>query len=103
MYFKRPQAAAFAVVILFLFGVGALARAADPVPFAGIVHKVIAKNSKVSIKDPETKKRFTVVVNAETRLSGFGGFGDIKKGASVAGKYVVTEKGLYIATEMARK
>ncbi len=77
--------------------------AGDAVSFSGNVKKVIADKHKVAIKDPETKKRFTVVVNDQSKLKGFKGIGELKKGDSVSGKYVVSDKGLYVVTEMARK
>ena len=77
--------------------------AGDAVSFSGNVKKVIAAKSKVAIKDPATKKRFTVVVNDQSKLKGISGIGDLKKGDAVAGQYVVTDKGLYVVTEMTRK
>jgi tRNA-binding EMAP/Myf-like protein len=77
--------------------------AGDAVSFSGNVKKVIAAKNKVAIKDPVAKKRFTVVVNDQSKLKGISGISDLKKGDAVAGKYVVTSKGLYVVTEMARK
>ncbi len=77
--------------------------AGDAVSFSGNVKKVIAAKNKVAIKDPATKKRFTVVVNEKSKLKGISGIGDLKKGDAVAGQYVVTDKGLYVVTEMTRK
>ncbi|PIQ96967.1 MAG: hypothetical protein COV67_06725 [Nitrospinae bacterium CG11_big_fil_rev_8_21_14_0_20_56_8] len=77
--------------------------AADTVEFSGVVKKVISDSQKVAIQDPKTKKRFTLVVDAKTRLEGFKDFGDIKADDSVAGAYVVTAKGMYIATRLERK
>jgi hypothetical protein len=77
--------------------------AGDAVSFSGNVKKVIAAKHKVAIKDPATKKRFTVVVNDQSKLKGFSGIGDLKKGDTVAGQYVVTDKGLYVVTEMTKK
>jgi hypothetical protein len=77
--------------------------AGDAVSFSGNVKKVIAAKSKVAIKDSVAKKRFTVVVNDQSKLKGISGIGDLKKGDAVAGKYVVTDKGLYVVTEMTRK
>jgi len=77
--------------------------AGDAVSFSGNVKKVIVAKNKVAIKDPATKKRFTVVVNDQSKLKGFSGIGDLKKGDAVAGHYVVTDKGLYVVTEMTRK
>jgi len=78
-------------------------EAGDAVSFSGNVKKVIVAKNKVAIKDPVTKKRFTVVVNGQSKLKGFSGIGDLKKGDAVAGQYVVTDKGLYVVTEMSRK
>jgi hypothetical protein len=77
--------------------------AGDAVSFSGKVKKVIAAKNKVAIKDPATKKRFTVVVNDQSKLKGFAGIGDLKKGDAVAGQYVVTDKGLYVVTEMTKQ
>ncbi len=77
--------------------------AGDAVSFSGNVKKVIVAKSKVAIKDPATKKRFTVVVNDQSKLTGIAGIGDLKKGDAVAGQYVVTDKGLYVVTEMTKK
>jgi hypothetical protein len=90
------------VVVAFLF-LNAPVWAGDAVSFSGNVKKVIAAKHKVAIKDPATKKRFTVVVNDQSKLTGFSGIGDLKKGDAVAGQYVVTDKGLYVVTEMTRK
>jgi len=77
--------------------------AGDAVSFSGNVKKVIAAKNKVAIKDPATKKRFTVVVNEKSKLKGISGIGDLKKGDAVTGQYVVTDKGLYVVTEMTKK
>lgn len=77
--------------------------AGDAVSFSGNVKKVISAKNKVAIKDPATKKRFTVVVNDQSKLKGFSGIGDLKKGDAVAGHYVVTDEGLYVVTEMTKK
>lgn len=90
------------LVVVLLFS-GSLIWAGDAVSFSGNVKKVIAARSKVAIKDPDTKKRFTVVVNDQSKLKGFSGIGDLKKGDAVHGKYVVTDKGLYVVKEMTRK
>ncbi len=92
----------WALVVALVF-VSSPVWAGDAVSFAGNVKKVIAAKSKVAIKDPATKKRFTVVVNGQSKLKGFSGIGDLKKGDAVAGQYVVTDKGLYVVTEMTRK
>lgn len=88
--------------VLFLAGANA-AWAGEGVAFSGKVKKVIAAKNKVAIKDPETKKRFTVIVDDKTQMSGWKGIEDIKKGDAIEGKYVVTEKGLYIAVELKGK
>ncbi len=75
----------------------------DAVVFSGKVKKVMVAKNKVAIKDPVSKKRFAVVINKQSKLSGYKGIGDIKKGDMVSGKYVVTDKGLYIAIELGRK
>ena len=90
----------FVIVLVFM---GSPVWAGDAVSFSGNVKKVIAAKNKVAIKDPATKKRFTVVVNDQSKLTGFSGIGDLKKGDAVAGQYVVTDKGIYVVTEMARK
>ena len=90
------------VVVAFVFS-NAPVWAGDAVSFSGNVKKVIATKHKVAIKDPATKKRFTVVVNDQSKLTGFSGIGDLKKGDAVSGQYVVTDKGLYVVTEMTRK
>ena len=63
------------VIVLVLFwavvsGV-AYAEGSDEVAFPGIVKKVKPDKSKVSIKDPESKKRFTVIVEEKTKLTGY--------------------------------
>ncbi len=75
----------------------------DAVAFSGNVKKVILKRNKVGIKNPETKKRVTVVIAESSKLTGFKGIGDIKKGDAVAGHYEVNDKGLYIVTDMEKK
>ena len=90
------------LVVAFVF-TNSPVWAGDAVSFSGNVKKVIAAKNKVAIKDPATKKRFTVVVNEKSKLTGVSGIGDLKKGDAVAGKYVVTDKGLYVVTEMTRK
>lgn len=58
---------------------------------------------KVGIKDSKTKKRFTVIVNAETKPDGLEIFKGLKKKDKVEGKYSLTNKGLYIALELVKK
>jgi outer membrane lipoprotein-sorting protein len=91
------------VLVVALVFVNAPVWAGDAVSFSGNVKKVIVAKNKVAIKDPATKKRFTVVVNDQSKLTGISGIGDLKKGESVSGQYVVTDKGLYVVTEMTKK
>jgi len=91
------------VLVVALVFVNAPVWAGDAVSFSGNVKKVIAAKNKVAIKDPATKKRFTVVVNDQSKLTGISGIGDLKKGDAVSGQYVVTDKGLYVVTEMTKK
>jgi len=95
------------LALIFFFACGLtgsqLWAEGDAVVFSGKVKKVMVAKNKVAIKDPVSKKRFAVVINQQSKLSGYKGIGDIKKGDMVSGKYVVTDKGLYIATELARK
>jgi hypothetical protein len=93
----------YLVLVIALVSASSPVWAGDAVSFSGNVKKVIAAKNKVAIKDPATKKRFTVVVNDQSKLKGFSGIGDLKKGDAVAGQYVVTNKGLYVVTEMTRK
>ena len=90
-------------MVLFFFVSVGIATAGDAVSFSGIVKKVIAAKNKVGIKDPETKKRFTVIVNAETKPDGLGILKGLKKKDKVEGKYTVTGAGLYIALELVKK
>ncbi len=91
------------ILMVSLTLTGSSVWAGDAVSFSGNVKKVIAAKSKVAIKDPATKKRFTVVVNDQSKFKGFSGIGDLKKGDAVSGQYVVTDKGLYVVTEMSKK
>jgi len=86
--------------LLFLFCGTALANDSNAVQFSGKVKKVILKKNKVAVMDPATKKRFTLVVTDQTKMTGWGGLADIKKGDPISGKYIVTDKGLYVATEL---
>ena len=90
-------------LILFCFILEEFAIAGDAVPFSGVVKKVIAAKNKVGIKDPETKKRFTVIVNDKTQPDGLKTLSNLKKKDKVAGKYTVTDAGLYIALELVKK
>ena len=75
-------------VFALVFQLGATARVwfGDPVLFSGQVKKILTKKSKIGIKNPETKKRFTLVINEESNLKGYRGIQDVKKGDSVLGK-----------------
>jgi hypothetical protein len=90
------------MVLFFFFSVG-IATAGEVVSFSGIVKKVIAEKNKVGIKDPVTKKRFTVIVNAETKPDGLKTIASLKKKDKVVGQYTVTDGGLYIALELVKK
>ncbi len=99
---RNSRLTLFGIVLFFFFSVG-IATAGDAVSFTGIVKKVIAEKNKVGIKDPETKKRFTVIVNAETQPDGLKTLTSLKKKDKVEGKYTVTDAGLYIALELVKK
>ena len=88
---------------LFLFCQAAFADDPNAVEFSGKVKKVMVEKNKVAVKDPATKKRFTLIVNDQTKMTGWGGLADIKKGDPISGKYIVTDKGLYLATELKGK
>ena len=93
----------FQGLILILFIQSSLTNwllASDTVSFSGKVKKVLEEKSKLTIKDPETKKWFTVILVKQTKFKGFGGIKDLHKKDYVTGKYFVTDKGLYIATEL---
>ena len=92
------------IVFLFCFFLSvAVVSAGDEVPFSGIVKKVLPDKNKVGIKDPDTKKRFTVIVNEKTKPDGLKILGALKKKDKVEGKYTVTDAGLYIALELIKK
>ena len=93
-----------AIIFIFSFflSVGVV-TADDAVPFSGIVKKIIPKKNKVGIKNPDTKKRFTVVVNEKTKPDGFKILNTLKKKDRVEGRYTVTGAGLYVALELMRK
>jgi hypothetical protein len=86
-------------LLYFFLSVGVIA-AVDAVPFSGIVKKIIPKKNKVGIKDPDTKKRFTVIVNEKTKPDGLKVLNTLKKKDRVEGRYTVTGAGLYIALEL---
>jgi hypothetical protein len=91
---------------LFLFlcvGSNLAVAESSAVEFSGKVKKVLVEKNKVGIKDPKTKKRFTVVINGDSKLKGFSSIKDIKKGDLVGGSYVVTSDGKYIAQKLTKK
>jgi hypothetical protein len=93
-----------AIIFLFCFFLSvAAATAGDAVPFSGIVKKVSSDKNKVGIKDPDTKKRFTVIVNEKTKPDGLKILGNLNKKDKVEGRYTVTGAGLYIALELTKK
>jgi hypothetical protein len=101
MSMRVPTRWIFCLGLFVLLVVSAtLVQGQDAVDFSGVVKKVKVDKSKVSIKNPETKKRFTVIIDDKTILTGYGGVADVKKGDKVAGKYIVTSDGKYIATEL---
>ena len=63
----------YLVLVIALVSASSSVWAGDAVSFSGNVKKVIAAKNKVAIKDPATKKRFTVVVNDQSKLKGFSG------------------------------
>ena len=90
----------FMMAFVFLLGATVQANEPDAIAFSGQVKKVILKKNKVAVVDPVTKKRFTLIVDDKTNFSGWMGIADIKKGEAITGEYVVTDKGLYIATKL---
>lgn len=54
----------------------------------------------MGIKDPGTKKRFTVIMNEQTKPNGLKILGTLKKKDRVEGRYTVTGAGLYNALEL---
>ena len=93
-----------AIIFLFFFLISVgVVTAGDAVPFSGIVKKIMPKKNKVGIKDLDTKKRFTVIVNEKTKPNGLKIFGTLKKKDRVEGKYTVTGSGVYIALELMKK
>ena len=94
----------FAIIILgCFFLLTGVTSAGDTVSFSGVVKKVSLGKNKVGIKDPDTKKRFTVIVNNKTQPDGLKILESLKKKDKVEGKYTVTDKGLYIALELVKK
>ena len=92
------------IIFLFCFFLSvAVVSAGDAVPFSGIVKKVIPKKNKVGIKNPDTKKRFTVIVNEKTKPDGLKILNTLNKKDRVEGRYTVTDAGLYIALDLMKK
>jgi len=92
------------IIFLLCFSLSAgIALAGDAVSFSGIVKKVLPAKNKVGIKDPVTKKRFTVIVNGKTHPDGLKTLEKLKKKDKVEGKYTVTDSGLYVALELVKK
>ena len=101
----RISRSSFSAIIILgcFFLLTSVASAGDAVSFSGVVKKVSPGKNKVGIKDPGTKKRFTVIVNEKTQPDGIKILGNLKKKDKVEGKYTVTNKGLYIALELVKK
>ena len=99
---SRSSFSAIIILGCFLLLTG-VASAGDAVYFSGVVKKVSPGKNKVGVKDPDTKKRFTVIVNDKTQPDGVKILGNLKKKDKVEGKYTVTGKGLYIALELVKK
>ena len=101
----RISRLSFSVIIILgcFFLLTAVASAGDAVSFSGVVKKITPSKNKVGIKDPDTKKRFTVIVNDKTQPDGLKILGNLKKKDKVEGKYTVTDKGLYLALELVKK
>jgi hypothetical protein len=103
--FKNRLLMILSLVFWFFFYVGSTLVLAEGsvVEFSGKVKKVLVEKNKVGIKDPKTKKRFTVVINGDSKLEGFSSIKDVKKGDLVGGSYVVTSGGKYIAQKLTKK
>ena len=89
------------MLFLLFFLPAAVVIAGDEIYFSGVVKKIISNKNKVGIKDPKTKKRFTVIVN-EKKPDGLKTLEILKKKNKVEGAYVVTDAGLYIAVKLER-
>ena len=53
----------------------------------------------MGIKDPDTKKRFTVIVNEKTNPDGLKILNTLKKKDRLEGRYTATGAGLYVVVE----
>ncbi len=84
-----------------LFAAPVFAGDAAEVAFSGVVKKVIVAKQKVAIQEPETKKRFTLTLDKDTRLTGYADIADIQKDDKVTGAYAVTPAGVYLAKRLA--
>lgn len=91
----------FAVFLLLVSSIPATAQG-SAVDFSGKVVKIDSGQKKVSIVDPQNK-RFTLIIDGKTQLNGFRNIEELKKDDALAGKYVVNEKGQYIASNLTRK
>ena len=91
------------IILSYFFLLTGVASADDAVSFSGVVKKVLLGKNKVGIKNPDTKKRFTVIVNEKTHPDGLKTLRTLKKKDEVEGKYTVNEKGLYVALELVKK
>jgi hypothetical protein len=103
--FKNRLLMILSLVFWFFFYVGStlvLAKG-SAVDFSKKVKKVMLDKHKIGIKDPKTKKRFTVMINGDSKLEGFSSIKDIKKGDLVGRSYVVTSGGKYIAQKLTKK
>ena len=102
--YKLSMLKFFATMLFLLFFFpAAVVIAGDEIYFSGVVKKVISNKNKVGIKDPKTKKRFTVIVNKKTKPDGLKTLENLKQNNKVEGAYVVTDAGLYIAVKLEKK
>ena len=67
------------MLLLLFFLLATVVIAGDEIYFSGVVKKVISNKNKVGIKNPKTKKRFTVIVNEKTKPDGFENFRKFEK------------------------
>ena len=91
------------MLFLLFFLPAVVVIAGDEIHFSGVVKKIILNKNKIGIKDPKTKKRFTVIVNEKTKPDGLKTLKILKKKNKVEGAYVVTDAGLYIAVKLEKK
>ena len=98
----RISRLSFSAIIILgcFFLLTGVTLAGDAVSFSGVVKTLSPGKNKIGIKDPDTKKRFTVIVNDKTQPDGLKILGNLKKKDKVEGKYTVTDKGLYVALEL---